>query len=260
MIAAVLLSPGGSPGVTVTALALTLAWPQAAVMAECDPAGGAVLAGMWQGQAAVTPGTGMVPFALAAQREPQAAADDIFGMSVPLERIPASRFVLPALPGPAAGRQLATAWPAVSAGFAAARPDVIADAGRYDTDPAFASVLKAAGQVLMVCRPTIGQAAAAKPRLAALAATRPADGLIVLGTGPYGGDGPKVMARELGVEVSAVLPWDPAAAGALSGTGHSRRLSRSPLLRAAARLAGGLATGHRASHLPASLGVPEVTS
>ena len=40
-----LTSPGGSPGVTTAALALAFTWPGSVIVAECDPAGGAVLAG-----------------------------------------------------------------------------------------------------------------------------------------------------------------------------------------------------------------------
>ena len=37
-----LISAGGSPGVTTSALALTLGWPSRVILAECDPSGGDV--------------------------------------------------------------------------------------------------------------------------------------------------------------------------------------------------------------------------
>lgn len=41
-----LTSAKGAPGVSTAALAMTLLWPRAALLAECDPAGGSsVLAG-----------------------------------------------------------------------------------------------------------------------------------------------------------------------------------------------------------------------
>ena len=40
-----LLSAKGSPGVTTTALACALSWRRRLVLAECDPAGGSILAG-----------------------------------------------------------------------------------------------------------------------------------------------------------------------------------------------------------------------
>ena len=239
-----LMSPGGSPGVTTAALALALTWPRDVVIAECDPAGGAVLAGMWRGQAAEG-GAGLLRFALAAQRDSRAAGEMIRTGALPLEDGLATRFVLPAPPGPLTARQLTPAWPAVAAGFAAATADVIADLGRFDADPALAPVLAGAARVLMVCRPLIRLAAAAKPRLEALAVIRPGDPateLLLVGTGPYGPDAPKVFSGALGIAVRAGLPWDPATAGVLSDGAMPRRgFSRSPLIRAAAALATGLA-------------------
>ena len=145
-----LMSPGGSPGVTTAALALALTWPRDVVIAECDPAGGAVLAGMWRGQAAEG-GAGLLRFALAAQRDSRAAGEMIRTGALPLEDGLATRFVLPAPPGPLTARQLTAAWPAVAAGFAAATADVIADLGRFDADPALAPVLAGAARVLVVC-------------------------------------------------------------------------------------------------------------
>ena len=39
-----LISPGGAPGVTTTALAIALTWPWPVIVAECDPGGGDILA------------------------------------------------------------------------------------------------------------------------------------------------------------------------------------------------------------------------
>jgi hypothetical protein len=75
----VLLSPGGSPGVTSTALALVLVTD--VIVAECDPAGRAVLVGM--GQAAEV-GEGCCGSA-ARRREAQAAGQTISARAVPLE-------------------------------------------------------------------------------------------------------------------------------------------------------------------------------
>lgn len=45
-----LVSAKGSPGVTTSALACALAWHRRLVVAECDPAGGSILAGYLGGQ------------------------------------------------------------------------------------------------------------------------------------------------------------------------------------------------------------------
>ena len=42
-----LVSAGGAPGVTTSALALTLSWPSQVILAECDPSGGDILAGLF---------------------------------------------------------------------------------------------------------------------------------------------------------------------------------------------------------------------
>ena len=53
-----LVSAGGSPGVTTSALALTLSWPSQVILAECDPSGGDVLAGLFAGHLAGDQGPG----------------------------------------------------------------------------------------------------------------------------------------------------------------------------------------------------------
>jgi hypothetical protein len=253
-----LISPGGSPGVTTVALALALTWPRDVVVAECDPAGGSVLAGMWRGQHAGDAG-GMLRFALAAQRDKQMAGEMIRTHAVALEDGLATRFALTAPSGPLPASQLAAAWPAIAAGFSAATADVIADLGRFDAGAALAPILAGAARVVMVCRPLIRQAAAAKPRLESLAVIRPsgpAAELLLTGGGPYGLDAARVFSGALGVPVRASLPWDPAAAAVLADGAEPRRgFGRSPLLRVATALAGGLAreAAGSAAGLPAGV-------
>ena len=242
MAVTVLLSPGGSPGVTTTALALAMTWPRPVVLAECDPAGGSVLPGLWHGHASAE-SAGLLRHALAAQHDPRTAAAAILDGALPLEQAdPPSRFVLAAAPDPLAGRQIAATWPTLAPSLAAAEPDVIADAGRWDGDRAVAPLLAAAATLLVVLRPTIRQSAAAAPRLAALAQVRPADAVILIGAGGYGTEAARAVTKALGVPVAAVLPHDPATAAVLSdGQDPARGFSRSRLLRAAGELAGRLA-------------------
>ena len=59
-----LTSAKGAPGVSTAALAMTLLWPRAALLAECDPAGGSsVLAGYLRGT--VEHSRGLLSLALA---------------------------------------------------------------------------------------------------------------------------------------------------------------------------------------------------
>jgi hypothetical protein len=243
----VLLSPGGSPGVTTTALALAMTWPRPVLLAECDPAGGSVLPGLWHGH--VSAGSaGLLRHALAAQADPQAAAAALLDSALPLEKAdPPSRFVLAAAPDPLAGRQIAGTWPTLAPSLASAPLDVIADAGRWDGDRAITPLLAAAATLLIVLRPTIRQSAAARPRLAALAQARPADGIILIGPGSYGAEASRAVSRALGIPVTAVLPVDPGTAAVLSdGQDPARGFGRSRLMRGAATLAGTLAAAHDA--------------
>jgi hypothetical protein len=232
----VLASPGGSPGVTTAALALALTWPRPVTLAECDPAGGSVLSGLRRGQD--DPGGARVPLALAAKHDPAAAAAALEAEAVFLGG-EAEAMLLPSPPGLDAGRQLAGVWPAIATAFALSERDIIADVGRFDDIGGLDSLLASASQMLMVCRPTLRQAAAAAPRLRRLDSIRPADGLLLTGRGEYG---PEMLARHFGVRVAGTLPWAPSAAEILSdGAAPSRRFIRTQLMRAARRLAEQLA-------------------
>ncbi|MDQ2874885.1 MAG: hypothetical protein M3Y33_08880, partial [Actinomycetota bacterium] len=129
--------------------------------------------------------------------------------------------------------------PAIATAFALSERDIIADVGRFDDIGGLGPLLASASRVLMVCRPTLRQAAAAAPRLRRLDCVRPADGLLLTGRGEYG---PDMLARHFRVEVAGTLPWAPSAAEVLSdGAAPSRRFMHTRLMQAARRLAGQLA-------------------
>lgn len=232
----VLASPGGAPGVTTAAVALALMWPRPVILAECDPAGGSVIPGLWRGE----PGssvTGGLPSVLAADRDIAAALET----ETLLLGGDAEAMLLPAPPGPDAGRRLAGSWPTIATAFASAERDVIADVGRFDGTSGLNPLLGVASQVLMVCRPTRRQAAAAAPRLKMLACTRPADGIVLISQGR---NEHEEFGRQLGVAVAGALPWAPASARVLSdGAWHGRWFIRSRLMRAARKLGRQMARG-----------------
>jgi hypothetical protein len=232
----VLAGPGGAPGVTTAAVALALMWPRPVILAECDPAGGSIISGLWRGEPGSS-ATGGLPSVLAAGRDMAAALDT----QALLLGGDAEAMLLPAPPGPDAGQRLAGSWPRIASVFASAERDVIADIGRFDGTGGLSPLLGVASQVLMVCRPTRRQAAAAGPRLKLMSFTRPADGIVVISPGRAGHE---VFARQLGVAVAGTLPWAPASARVLSdGAWHGRWFIQSRLMRAARRLAGQLARG-----------------
>ena len=110
-----LVSAGGAPGVTTAAVALALAWPSPAIVAECDPSGGDMLAGLLGGH--VPAAQGLMEYAIAAGHNGQAAADSLGTQLVPLNA-DRTRLVLPGLTDPRQAAGLASAWPAVAAALA----------------------------------------------------------------------------------------------------------------------------------------------
>jgi hypothetical protein len=227
-----LLSPGGSPGVTTTALALALSWPRQVIVAECDPSGGDVLAGALAGH--LQGGRGLMEHAIAAGVNPQAAASALGTQLVPLDA-DRTRKVLPGLTDPRQAAGLATAWPAVAATLTAQDCDVIADCGRLDAGAEQPlAVLAAARVIAVVLRPTLRQTWAARPRIELLGqlpgVTAP---LVLLITGP-GTHPASEIAGALGVPLAAVLPADARSAGVLSdGEARRRRFDSDPLMTAA---------------------------
>ncbi|HEX9032396.1 MAG TPA: hypothetical protein VF834_11165 [Streptosporangiaceae bacterium] len=228
----VLASPGGAPGVTTTALALALTWPRPVIVAECDPACGDILAGLFAGHLAAP--RGLTGVAFEAGRGAAAVAAEVVAQLAPLDDS-GSRTFLAGISDPRQAPRLAPAWPAIARALASQAADVLADCGRLDAgDGQPASVLTEATAVLMVLRPTLRQVAGARPRiehLAELLGGTERIGLLLVGDQ---GHEPKEITAALGVPVVATLPVDAKTAGVLSdGQGQRVGLGRRPLLRAA---------------------------
>jgi hypothetical protein len=228
-----LVSAKGSPGVTTTALALTLRWPRRVVLAECDPAGGDVLAGYFAGSAEAS--GGLLALASAARRG-QAAAE-LPRQLIALDQDRA-RCVLPGLADPAQAAGIAQQWTALADLFTsldiAGEPvDVLADCGRLGAahPPVELSSLVAVRS--------------AYPWMEALGRDLPSGvgasrlTLVLVGENqPYS---PHEIARQLGAPVAGALPWDARAAAVLSaGAPAGRGFWQSPLMRAAPVVSEGL--------------------
>jgi hypothetical protein len=226
-----LVSAGGSPGVTTAAIALALTWPSAAIVAECDPSGGDVLAGLLTGH--VPASQGLMEHAIEAGRDGLAAARRLDDQLIPLGpgRI---TMLLPGLTDPRQAAGLASAWPAVAATLTAQRADIIADCGRLDTGPGQPlAMLTAARVVGLVLRPTLRQVWSARPRVDMLARLCANSRLALLLTGP-GTHSAREVTQALGVPLAAVLPDDARSAAMLSdGIGGQRHLTSGALLRSA---------------------------
>jgi len=227
-----LVSAGGSPGVTTAAIALALTWPTTAIVAECDPSGGDILAGLLAGHMPVA--RGLMEHAIEVGRDSDAAAVGLGAQLVPLDAA-RSRMLLPGLTDPRQAAGLAPAWAAVTATLTAQQADVLADCGRLDAGAGQpTAVLTAARTVALVLRPTLRQVWSARSRVEILTQLLGGrDRLVLLLTGS-GTHSARDVAQALELPVAAMLPHDIRAAALLSdGTGPRGRIRTSPLLRAA---------------------------
>ncbi|MGY1634915.1 hypothetical protein ACI784_24700 [Geodermatophilus sp. SYSU D01186] len=233
-----LCSAKGAPGVTTTGLALTLAWPRGAVLAELDPAGGDVLAGY--GRAQLTAG-GLADLEFVARRGRTAGQLDAHLLQLD----PTGRArLLPGLADPATARHVD--WERLAAELTSVDDgavDVLADCGRLRAEHFPHAVVRRAAAVVVVTGSTLRAVRAAAQAVAELReegtgmAPHPgAVAAVVVGPGePYG---EREIADALGVPVVGVLPRHPRAAAVLSdGAPAGRLFGQSALLRAARSLA-----------------------
>ncbi|MFD8690746.1 MinD/ParA family protein [Streptomyces sp. NPDC059651] len=233
-----------SCGVTASALALTLASKRPSLLAECDPAGGTVRAGFFQGE--VGAGYGLYHLAAAERTGSDALANAFASHLWPMDEA-GHRKLLPGLTDPAQAAALERTWPALSevlhvladeAGY-----DVFIDAGRLalssgQLHPALtpAPLLHRADLVLLVVRGTEQSLTLARHLIDPLATElaergtgSEALGLLLIEDGPYRAH---QVAEALKTPVVAALPLDASTAGYFTTGGQPPRgYGRSPLLR-----------------------------
>ncbi|WP_327591318.1 hypothetical protein OHA25_60300 (plasmid) [Nonomuraea sp. NBC_00507] len=235
-----LVSPGGAPGTTTTALAASLAWPGQVIMAECDPRGGALAAGYLAEHRDHVSG-GLLEAGLALAHDPSPEAILPYLLTLPSAR---HWRLLPGLRDPRQAAQLDEVWPLLGDALLTAagrHADVLVDLGHFGDRETPYALLDMAGLLVAVLRPTLRQVAALKPRLEGLGCgSGPGPALpirlCVIGVGPYT---PHDVSQALwNLPVLAHIPWDPRTAQLLSdGVGRPRRARTSSLIRAAATLA-----------------------
>ncbi|WP_405010633.1 hypothetical protein [Kitasatospora sp. NBC_01539] len=231
----------GAPGATTTALALLLSWPlrpgRRVLLAECDPDGGAVLAGALEGRIEAV--YGLRNLAVADRRG--LLAQSVWEQLIDLSPDGAGdRLLLPGLTDPAQASGLAYTWEPLAETFRGLDRqgyDVILDLGRSGASGPGAVLARRADVVVAAVRTTLRGLSAARPRLAALrddleAAGSGSDavGLLPVAEGPY----PLAeAARELGLPAFGLLPYAPRTARVLSDGGDTadRRFVRSELMR-----------------------------
>ncbi|MFF2042056.1 hypothetical protein ACFVVX_16640 [Kitasatospora sp. NPDC058170] len=233
----------GAPGATTTALALLLAWPlqpgRRILLVECDPDGGAVLAGALEGRVEAV--YGLRNLAIADRRGllAQALWEQLIDLSPEGN---AERLLLPGLTDPTQAPGLAYTWEPlmeVLHGLEQQGYDVILDLGRSGATGVSAVLARRADVVAVTVRTTLRGLSAVRPRLAALtedlaAAGTGADalGLLLIAEGPYSA---AEVSREFALPVLGLLPHAARTARVLSDGGDStdRRFIRSELMRTA---------------------------
>ncbi len=226
------VSPGGAAGCTTTALAITLTWPRPIILAECDPAGGDIVAGLFAGHLPAP--RGLLGVAYEAGRGVAAMSAEAGGQLAALDGS-GTRMFLAGLSDPRQAPGMAPAWPAIARMLSGQPCDVIADCGRLDAgDGQPAAVLAEAELVAMVMRSSLRQIAAARPRIEMLAQLLGGPermGLLLVGDKSHSH---AEISKTLGVAVLASLPLDSKTATVLSdGVGRRTSLSDRPLMRAA---------------------------
>lgn len=218
----------GSPGATTWATALAACWPRPAraVVVECDPSGGSVMARF--GLAAAP---GLVSLAAAARHD---TAPGLLWTHV--QAVPGGVPVVAAPAGAdytrAALHTLLDSRASLSVlrGAAVGGAVVIADCGRLDTTSPAMAIARQADRMLLLVRPLADELTtlAAGLSMVDLWSMRP--DLLLAGAGYPAGE----ITRELGVPVLATIPQDPRGVRALCGQSDIRR---SRLGRTAAQVA-----------------------
>lgn len=183
-----LTSASGSPGVTTTAVGLTVSWPDSCLLVDADYQM-AILTGYLEGSQSAQ--TGLL-HVINASRLTSNAREALWRQSAPLpedEPDGRRRLLLPGLPSPQTSSALTASWPPIAAGLRdldTAGIDLVVDLGRLTPAGIHPALLEAATQVLLMTRPTmrsIGACHWAAQRLADQAgqhATTAAIGLLVV--------------------------------------------------------------------------------
>lgn len=237
-----LTSAKGAPGVSTTALAMTLLWPGRALLVECDPAGGSsVLAGYLRGT--VDHSRGLLGLVMAHHQDE--LEQRLWSQTVPLTE-PAGdglveRWVLPGLSDAAQAPSCRPLWSPLGSllsGVERDGVDVLVDAGRLGAAHAPTPLLRQADLVLLVMGSDLPAVAAVRARLAVLREQMAVDdseltsrvGLLLVGEGrPYTA---REITGSLGIPVVASLAWDPDSAQVFSaGADAGRRVAVGPLVR-----------------------------
>ncbi|MGC5332445.1 ParA family protein [Micromonospora sp. DT62] len=234
-----LVSAKGSPGVTTAALACALTWHRRLVLAECDPAGGSILAGYLGG--ALDGPRGIGELAVGELRDGNLESA-FWSQLVDLDAPKRERLLLPGVVDPAQAGSITPLWQRFADFFGSLEGgdppyDVVVDCGRLHVVGPPWPILRAASVVLLVSGARLpdlsGTRAMARTIERDFAEHRVPPGtlrLLLVGDGHGSGE----VSKALRLPVIARMPHDPRTAEVL-GLGGTVRAGR-PLMRAAGAL------------------------
>ncbi len=242
----VLAAAAGAPGVTTTAVGLSLVWPRDVLLVDADrDPSQAVLAGFLQGSDGR--GRGLVELARA-HREGRPLEREVLHHTIALaEDGNRRRLFLPGFTRPGTALLFSRVWGDLARALQAldsAGLDVVVDAGRIGADGLPRELVSAADAVAVVTRTSLRALAATRLYLPdlqeAVSLSRGQLGLLLVGEGrPYSAG---EISAQFGLPVWSVLGDDPVVAAVLSdGASHPRRFGQSGYARSLRQGAGTLA-------------------
>jgi len=261
-----LTSASGAPGVSTTALGVTLTAPVAhTLLVEADPAGySPTLAGYWQGN---VPHSHSLINLVEADREgrlAEAIHTQIMTLrSDPIGLVTSTASVLPGLKNAAQAEAMRHTWDPLGQRLSAMARDqatlgVVIDAGRFAPASGNIELWRHSDVIALMTTPTLAAASAIRSALVPLrrrlAASRSnaSLGLIVVGDAPaFGGYPARDFSAAVGIDVIAEIPHAPRHAAIFSANTRLPRwpLSRSLYLRSVSTLWSRL-EAHYESHQP----------
>lgn len=266
-----LVSAKGAPGVTTTALGLTLSWPRPVLLIEADVRGGSSVLAGWL-RATVPHDRSLVDAAIAHHDGRLAEELPNYTISLPPDEPESPRRLLPAIPRANQRAPLTPMW-APLARLAAqlgadTGTDVIIDGGQLWIDQGPDALLNGADALLLVTRadlPAVTAAWAAtgplKAQLAAAGGGADCLALLLIGGRSHGPATSTYSVREirdaLGTPVLGRVAHDPAAAAVLHRGASIRRFERSDLMRSLKPVADAAThlAAHRTSLRPSGVGI-----
>lgn len=212
-----LTSAKGAPGVTTTALALTLLWPHPVLLLEADPSGGSIMAGYFRGERPQDRGLIDLPAAHRTHRLEEGIWEAALQLA-PSSDTGAVRWVVPGLTKPTQSGTMAPLWGSIATSLRAISSsgiDVIVDTGRITTNTV--PLIRSADHTLLVSRTDLPAMAAARGCAVMLNETpdsAAATSLILVGhKQPHTR---QEMSQRVGLPVAATMKWDPRAAAVFS--------------------------------------------